>query len=106
MLLAYYVHDLSPFLLKIGGFGLRWYGLAYLAGFVIGTLLYRRLAQRGYSDLRPDQVADFITMGALFGVLLGGGSATCSSTIRSDSFTIRFSSSGSGREGWPVMEGS
>ena len=72
MLLAYYVHDLSPFLLKIGGFGLRWYGLAYLAGFVIGTLLYRRLAQRGYSDLRPDQVADFITMGALFGVLLGG----------------------------------
>lgn len=72
MLLAYYVHDLSPFLLKIGVFGLRWYGLAYLAGFVIGTLLYRRLAQRGYSDLRPDQVADFITMGALFGVLLGG----------------------------------
>lgn len=72
MLLAYYVHDLSPFLLKIGGFGLRWYGLAYLAGFVIGTLLYRRLAQRGYSDLQPDQVADFITMGALFGVLLGG----------------------------------
>lgn len=72
MLLAYYVHDLSPFLLQIGGFGLRWYGLSYLAGFVIGTLLYRRLAQRGYSDLRPDQVADFITMGALFGVLLGG----------------------------------
>ena len=72
MLLAYYVHDLSPFLVKIGGFGLRWYGLAYLAGFVIGTLLYRRLAQRGYSDLRPDQVSDFITMAALFGVLLGG----------------------------------
>jgi phosphatidylglycerol:prolipoprotein diacylglycerol transferase len=72
MSLAYYVHDLSPFLVKIGGFGLRWYGLAYLAGFVIGTLLYRRLAQRGYSDLRPDQVADFITMGALVGVLLGG----------------------------------
>jgi len=72
MLLAYYVHDLSPFLVKIGGFGLRWYGLAYLAGFVIGTLLYRRLARQGYSDLKPDQVADFITMGALFGVLLGG----------------------------------
>jgi phosphatidylglycerol:prolipoprotein diacylglycerol transferase len=72
MQLAYYIHDLSPFLLKIGGVGLRWYGLAYLGGFVIGTLLYRRLAQRGYSDLRPDQVADFITMGALVGVLLGG----------------------------------
>lgn len=72
MLLAYYVHDLSPFLVQFGGFGLRWYGLSYLAGFLVGILLYRRLAQRGYSDLRPDQVTDFITMGALFGVLLGG----------------------------------
>lgn len=72
MLLAYYVHDLSPFLVQFGGFGLRWYGLSYLAGFLVGILLYRRLVQRGYSDLRPDQVADFITMGALFGVLLGG----------------------------------
>jgi phosphatidylglycerol---prolipoprotein diacylglyceryl transferase len=72
MLLASYVHDLSPYLIHIGGFGLRWYGLAYLAGFVVGTLLYRRLAVLGYSDLRPEQVSDFITMAALFGVLLGG----------------------------------
>jgi len=72
MLLAYYVHDLSPFLVQFGGFGLRWYGLSYLAGFLVGILLYRKLARRGYSDLRPDQVADFITMGALFGILIGG----------------------------------
>jgi phosphatidylglycerol:prolipoprotein diacylglycerol transferase len=73
MTLAYYVHDLSPFLIRFGGgVGLRWYGLAYLAGFLVGILLYRRLAQRGYSDLSPSQVPDFITMGALFGVLLGG----------------------------------
>ena len=72
MLLAYYIHDLSPFLIQIGGFGLRWYGLAYLAGFIVGMLLYKHLAKRGYSDLRPDQVTDFITMSALFGVLLGG----------------------------------
>jgi len=72
MLLGYYIHDLSPFLIQFGGFGIRWYGLAYLAGFVVGILLYRRLAVGGYSDLKPDQVSDFITMGALFGVLLGG----------------------------------
>jgi phosphatidylglycerol:prolipoprotein diacylglycerol transferase len=73
MTLAYYVHDLSPFLIHFGGgVGLRWYGLAYLAGFLVGILLYRRLAQRGYSDMPPSQVPDFITMGALFGVLLGG----------------------------------
>ena len=73
MLLAYYIHDLSPFLIHFsGGVGIRWYGLSYLAGFVVGILLYRRLAKDGYSDLRPNQVADFITMGALFGILLGG----------------------------------
>jgi phosphatidylglycerol---prolipoprotein diacylglyceryl transferase len=73
MLLAYYVHDLSPFLIRFGGgIGLRWYGLAYLGGFVVGILLYRRLATLGFSDLRPSQVTDFITIGALFGVLLGG----------------------------------
>ena len=73
MFLAYYIHDLSPFLIHIsGGLGIRWYGMAYLAGFVVGILLYRRLAVMGYSELLPGQVADFITMGALFGVLLGG----------------------------------
>ena len=72
MLLAYYVHDLSPFLFHVGGFGIRWYGLSYLAGFVAGILLYRRLARQGYSDLRPYQVTDFITMGALVGILMGG----------------------------------
>ena len=71
--LAFYVHNLSPFLLRFGGdVGIRWYGLAYILAFLFGTLLYRRLAQRGYSDLSPDQVTDFITWGALFGVVLGG----------------------------------
>ena len=71
-MLAYYIHDLSPFLIHVGGFGVRWYGLAYLAGFIVAIILYRRLAVLGYSDLHPDQVSDFITMAALFGVLLGG----------------------------------
>ena len=73
MLLAYYVHDLSPFLLDFGnGFGLRWYGLAYVAAFFVGYLLYVRLTEQGYSDLAPAQVGDFITGVALFGVILGG----------------------------------
>lgn len=70
---AFYVHDLSPFLIHFGGgFGIRWYGLAYILAFLFGTLLYRYLAKRGYSELAPDQVTDFITWGALFGVVLGG----------------------------------
>jgi len=71
--LAYYVHDLSPFLVHFGGaIGIRYYGLAYLLGFMGGIWLYRWLAQRGYSDLSPDEVSDFIIWGAIFGVLLGG----------------------------------
>lgn len=73
MLFAYYVHHLSPFLVQFGGgFGIRWYGLAYVAGFIAGILLYRRLARQGYSDLKPEAVTDFIVAGAIFGVVIGG----------------------------------
>jgi phosphatidylglycerol---prolipoprotein diacylglyceryl transferase len=70
---AYYVHDLSPFLLRFGGnFGLRWYGLAYVAAFILGILVVRRLSRLGYCDIPVEKVSDFIIGGALFGVLLGG----------------------------------
>lgn len=73
MSLAYYVHDLSPFIFQFpNGAGPRWYGLAYVLAFVVGTLLYRKLAERGYSEIQPEKVSDFITWSALFGVLLGG----------------------------------
>jgi phosphatidylglycerol:prolipoprotein diacylglycerol transferase len=73
MLFAYYVHNLSPFLIELGhGWGLRWYGLSYVAAFVVGILLYKRLAQKGYSDLKPEVVTDFIVGGAIFGVVVGG----------------------------------
>lgn len=71
--LAYYLHNLSPFILRFGGgFGLRWYGFAYVLAFICGYFLYLRLVRRGYSEMKPDQVADFITWGAIFGVLVGG----------------------------------
>jgi phosphatidylglycerol---prolipoprotein diacylglyceryl transferase len=72
-MLAYYVHDLSPFLLRFGGnFGLRWYGLAYVAAFVFGILIVRHLSRLGLCDVPIAKVSDFIIGGALFGVLLGG----------------------------------
>jgi phosphatidylglycerol:prolipoprotein diacylglycerol transferase len=42
--------------------------MAFLAGY----LVYHWLSKRGYSELPPEKVGDFITWGALFGVLLGG----------------------------------
>jgi len=71
--LAYYVHDLSPFLFDFGnGIGVRWYGLAYVLAFAAGYWLYVRLAKQGYSDIPPAEVGDFITGTAFFGVILGG----------------------------------
>ena len=72
-MLAVYVHDLDPVLLRItDAVQLRWYGLAYLAGFVGGFLLLRHLARRGLWVLKPEQTADFIAAAALFGVFIGG----------------------------------
>ena len=71
--LAYFLHQFSPFIVEFReGIGLRWYGLAYVVAFLLGYLLYRRLAERGYTDLPPAQVGDFITWAAVFGVMLGG----------------------------------
>lgn len=73
MLFAYYVHDLSPFLVQIGPhFGIRWYGLSYVLGFLVGIALCKHLARKGYSDIAPEAVTDFIVWGAIFGVVLGG----------------------------------
>ncbi|MED5586315.1 MAG: prolipoprotein diacylglyceryl transferase [Verrucomicrobiota bacterium] len=71
--IGYYLHDLSPFLVRFSdSIGIRWYGLAYVAAFLVGFLLLRNFCRRGYCQLQPSQVGDFITMAALFGVLLGG----------------------------------
>ena len=73
MFLGFYLHHLSPFIFEIwDGFGLRWYGFAYVMAFFCGYQLYHWLSVKGYSELPPDEVGDFITWAALFGVLLGG----------------------------------
>jgi phosphatidylglycerol:prolipoprotein diacylglycerol transferase len=70
--LASFLHHFGPFIFRIGEFGPRWYGLSYVASALVGFWLYKRLALRGYTDLKPEKVADFITWAGLFGVLLGG----------------------------------
>ena len=71
---AYYIHQLSPVHRAVQReFRVsHWYGFAYVMAFVVGYWLYRRLAERGYGELPPEKVADFITLAAVFGVMLGG----------------------------------
>jgi len=69
---ATYLHDLSPFVFKIGAWGPRWYGVAYIVSFALGYWLYSWLARRGYTDMPEEKVGDFITLAAIFGVMIGG----------------------------------
>jgi phosphatidylglycerol:prolipoprotein diacylglycerol transferase len=70
--LAYWTHDLSPFLIRFSGnFGIRYYGLAYLAGFFMAGWLLHRYARAGRSLLPAAQVSDFM-MAIVVGVLAGG----------------------------------
>ena len=74
MLLAdYYLHHFDPVLIQFTErLAIRWYGLAYVAGFIGGFALLLHLVRKGCSELRGEQVGDFITYAAIFGVMLGG----------------------------------
>ena len=67
-----YVHHLSPFAIQFTEtFGIRWYGLAYLAGFLLCFFVTDWMAKKGLILLDRDKVSDFITFGAI-GTLVGG----------------------------------
>lgn len=72
-MLAYYLHNLDPFIFRLwGNVGPRWYGMAYVLAFVFAYLLLRVLSRRGYLDLSQAALGDFVTWVALFGVMVGG----------------------------------
>jgi phosphatidylglycerol:prolipoprotein diacylglycerol transferase len=70
--LAYWVDQLDPFLIRFkGNFGIRYYGLAYVAGILAGAWLLCRYARAGKSLLPVAKVSDFIVAAAI-GVFVGG----------------------------------
>lgn len=67
-----WVHNLDPFAIQFTEtFGIRWYGLAYLAGFLLGYYAIVFMTKKSNTGMKIDQIADFITYVAL-GVLAGG----------------------------------
>ena len=71
------IHDFSPLALRIYyDFGIHWYGLSYLAGFLAAYLMIRWLAARQRSEFTASQIGDFITYTAL-GTLIGGRLGYC-----------------------------
>lgn len=73
MILADYLHNLDPNLLELSSkIKVRWYGVAYVVGFLCGYWGMVRLARRGIGVMKENEIGDFITYAALFGVMLGG----------------------------------
>jgi phosphatidylglycerol:prolipoprotein diacylglycerol transferase len=71
------VHNLSPFLIQFTEtFGVRWYGLSYLVGFLLAYLIISWLVERQSSGLNRALVSDFITATAI-GTLVGGRLGYC-----------------------------
>ncbi len=70
-----YIVDFDPFLIKFPeGFfleGIRWYGLSYLFGFLIGLFLLNLYYRKKKSPLNSDANASLIFY-LLFGVIVGG----------------------------------
>jgi phosphatidylglycerol:prolipoprotein diacylglycerol transferase len=67
-----WVHNISPFLIEFTeGFGIRYYGLAYLAGFFLAFYFVDMMARRGLVPMTREQAADLITYAAI-GTMVGG----------------------------------
>ncbi len=72
-----YLHQLDPFAVQFTeNQGIRWYGLSYMLGFVVGWLLIKWLARSRRSTLPPEGVGDFLFY-AIIGVIAGGRLGYC-----------------------------
>ena len=63
--------EFDPFAINFGGFGIRWYALAYIAGLLGGYWALRREASRPDAPMRPEAV-DSLLNHVIIGVIIGG----------------------------------
>lgn len=79
------VHNFSPFALRFEDigisffgpeFGFRWYGLAYMMGFIAGYFLIYWLSKRQRAGIDANNLADFVSYVAI-GILVGGRLGYC-----------------------------
>lgn len=71
--MAIMIDPISPVAFSVFGLDIRWYALAYVAGFIAGYYLFRYLMRRSDSQihLNKKQMDDLLTA-VILGVILGG----------------------------------
>ncbi|MBW2093355.1 MAG: prolipoprotein diacylglyceryl transferase [Deltaproteobacteria bacterium] len=66
--------NINPVLIQVGPFAVRWYGLMYVVGFLLGYFVLLKLSQREQYDLTKQEVGDllyFCIAGLVVGARLG-----------------------------------
>ena len=72
-----YFHNLDPFAIQITeNLGIRWYGLAYIAGFLTGYFFLLYLSKKNLTPLTQQNISSLINYG-IIGVLIGGRIGYC-----------------------------
>ena len=72
-----YIHSLDPDAFRVtDSFTIKWYGLSYLAGFLVAWLLIRWMAGTGRILMSRTDATDFITY-CVGGVIVGGRVGYC-----------------------------
>ena len=67
------ITQMNPIAFSVMGLDVRWYALAYVAAFVIGYLLFKRLMHTPDSDLHiENKKMDDLLTAIILGVILGG----------------------------------
>lgn len=71
--MAIILNPISPVAFSVFGVPVRWYALAYIAGFLIGFYLLKYLVKRDDAQIKlsPKQFDDFLTA-IVLGVIIGG----------------------------------
>jgi len=66
-----YFHDINPIAFSIGPFGIHWYGIMYLGGFLGAWLLGERRRRQGRLPVSYEAFSD-LAFYVMMGVILGG----------------------------------
>ncbi len=72
-----FVNNFSPFIFKVGNFGLRWYGLAYVLGFVLAYLWLAKAVRDERIPGLTKANLDKLIYGLIIGVMVGGRLGFC-----------------------------
>jgi len=63
--------EIDPVIFSVFGLKIRWYGMMYVVGFVVGWWLARRRSKAPWAQIKPEQVDDLVFY-VMLGVILGG----------------------------------